>query len=219
MRVLTKPSCIFALGAIALAGCASTQPKPYQGIESSNQMRPNTEGRHGHEPYAYNANVDWNQYSTFVMDPVAIYSGPDADFKKVTEQDKRDLAAYMEDIFHSKLRSRYAEVLSPRAGTLRVHVTLTGAKGTTKFLSTATHMDLGGTPINAVRAMRGREGTFMGSVNYAVEVYDASSNRLLKAYVDKQYPSAMSLKSTFGKWTASKRGIDNAADSLVESMK
>jgi hypothetical protein len=35
----------------------------------------------------------------------------------------------------------------------------------------------------ALQAARGKEGAFTGSVSYAVEVYDASTNQLLGAYV------------------------------------
>lgn len=87
MRITCKASCfLFVVAAAALSGCASTQPKPYTGIESSGYLRPNDQGRHGHEPYAYSADVDWKRYDSFIMDPVAIYRGPDHQFDaKITE--------------------------------------------------------------------------------------------------------------------------------------
>lgn len=220
MSISPKASSLLLLGvATALTGCASSQPKPYQGIESSSYLSPNDQGRHGHEPYAYSSNVDWKHYSSFMMDPVTVYSGADNQFdRKITEQDKQELASYTQQQFESKLRQRFQEASSPGDGTLRIRVTLTGAKGTTKFFSTWTRMDIGGVPINTVQAIRGKEGLMTGSVSYAVEIYDASTNRLLKAYVDKQYPNAMNLKATFGKLGASKRGIDKGADSLLAGL-
>jgi hypothetical protein len=66
--------------------------------------------------------------------------------------------------------------------------------------------------------IRGKEGMMMGSVSYAVEIYDASNDRLLCAYVEKQYPNAMNVGSTFGGLSASKTGIRKGADALLEQL-
>ena len=221
MRMNSSALCIALVSAAAaLTGCSATQPKPYLGIDSASYLRPNDQGRHGHEPYAYSTNVDWNRYDSFVLDPVGIYRGTDNQFDpKITEQDKEELASYMQQQFQDKLSRRYSPANASTGHGLRIRLTLTGAKGTTAFLSTFTRMDMGGMPINAVQAVRGKEGLMTGSVSYAVEVYDASTNRLLKAYVDKQYPNAMNMKATFGRLGASKRGIDKGADSLLASLK
>jgi hypothetical protein len=220
MRINSSALCIALTGAVvALTGCSSTQPKPYLGIDSASYLRPNDQGKHGHEPYAYSSNVDWKRYDSFIMDPVSIYRGTDNQFDpKITEQDKEELASYMQQQFQEKLGQRYSQTAASTNRSLRIRLTLTGAKGTTAFFSTFTRMDIGGTPINAVQAVRGKEGLMTGSVSYAVEVYDASTNRLLKAYVDKQYPNAMNMKATFGKLGAARRGIDKGADSLLAGL-
>ena len=209
----------FALSTALLTGCAhSTKPVAYHDIESSGYLRPNAEAKGPHALYTYASDVDWNAYQSFMMDPVVVYRGADAQFGKVTEAEKGELALYMDGQFVSRLKERYELVSLPRTDTLRVRVTLTGAQRTTRFLSTFTKMDMGGGPINAVKSMTGGEGMFMGSVSYAVEVFDASSGKLLKAYVDKQYPNAMNFKASFGPLTASKTGIDKGAESFVGSL-
>lgn len=219
MTIHFKTSCLLLLGAATLlTGCATTHPMPYQGIESSTYLRPNDESRRGHEPYVYNTSIDWKRYSSFIMDPVQVYRGPDNQFEKISEQDKQELAGYMQEQFDEKLRERYASVSNPRQDTLRIRVTLTGAKPTKQFIGTVMKMDLAGGPYNATQAIRGGEGAFSGSVSYAVEIYDASTNRLLKAYVDKQYPNAMNMKSSFGALTASKTGIRKGADYLLDGL-
>jgi hypothetical protein len=65
------------------------------------------------------------------------------------------------------------------------------------------------------RAARGKEGAVTGSVSYAVEVYEASTNQLLGAYVTKQYPNPYNLKATLGKKKASIAGIEKGADQLL----
>jgi hypothetical protein len=57
-----------------------------------------------------------------------------------------------------------------------------------------------------------------GSVNYAVEIYDAASNCLLSAYVTKQYPNAMNAGATFSALKGSKVGIDKGADALLAEL-
>jgi hypothetical protein len=41
-----------------------------------------------------------------------------------------------------------------------------------------------------MHSARDKQAIFSGSVSYAVEIYDSASNRLLCAYVAKQYPWA-----------------------------
>jgi len=220
MRIHPKaPGAMLLCAALtALAGCATTRPMPYQGIQSSSYLRPNEQAHRGHQPYVYDTPVDWSRYRSFVMDPVDIYRGPDQQFEKVSDADKQVLAGYMQEQFQAKLRERYAQVFEPRSGTLRVHVTLTGARASTRFISTFTKMDIGGAPYNTVQAVRGREGLFTGSVSYAVEIYDSSTQKLLKAYVDKQYPNAMNMKATFGALSAARTGIQKGADNLLDNL-
>ncbi|OBZ92699.1 hypothetical protein ADU59_25280 [Pararhizobium polonicum] len=209
---------LIALSAIT-AGCTTADPTVYAGLASAPQLQPNPEDKSGRVPYRYTSNVDWRQYDKIIIDPVTIYSGPDNQFVKMAEKDKAVLANYMQDRFAEKLRPRFASVNSASPGTLRLHLTLTGAKDTTPFLGPFSHLDVGGNVINAAQAVRGREGTMAGSVNYAVEIYDAPSNRLLSAYVTKQYPNAMNAGATFSPLKGSKVGIDKGADALLAQFK
>lgn len=54
---------------------------------------------------------------------------------------------------------------------------------------------------------------------YAVEIYDASNNRLLNAYVTKQYPSPWNLGASIGSLSAAKTGVEKGADALVAQLK
>nr|WP_246792298.1 DUF3313 family protein [Rhizobium leguminosarum] len=65
----------------------------------------------------------------------------------------------------------------------------------------------------------GREGSMTGSVNYAVEIYDAASNRLLSSYVTKQYPNAMNIDASFTAMDASMVGVRKGADALLAELK
>ena len=59
----------------------------------------------------------------------------------------------------------------------------------------------------------------LGKANdFDLYIYDASTNRLLNAYVEKQYPNAMNVKSTFGSLGAAKTGIRKGAEALVAQL-
>lgn len=203
---------------LALAGCAGTRPMPYSGIASSPQLRANPDEDSDHAPYTFSSGADWRQYSSVILEPVGIYAGPDHQFEEVDARDREILARYMQAHFSEALKSRFAITNQPSLATLRVKATLTGAKPSTRYLSTFLRFDLAGGPYNMVQAVRGGEGAMTGSVSYAVEIHDAASNRLLLAYVAKQYPNAWNLKATLGKLDASKTGIDNAAEDLVARL-
>jgi hypothetical protein len=217
MKTLNITAAVIAITSV-VAGCTTADPTVYSGLASASQLRPNTEDSTGRVPYRYKSNVDWRQYNKIIVDPVTVYSGPDNQFVKMADKDKSVLVRYMQDQFAERLRTRFALVNNPGPGTLRLHLTLTGAKDTTPFLGPFSHLDVGGNVINAAQAVRGREGTMAGSVNYAVEIYDAASNRLLSAYVTKQYPNAMNAGATFSALKGSKVGIDKGADALLAEL-
>jgi hypothetical protein len=217
MKTLNITAAVIAITSV-VAGCTTADPTVYSGLASASQLRPNTEDSTGRVPYRYKSNVDWRQYNKIIVDPVTVYGGPDNQFVKMADNDKSVLARYMQDQFAERLRTRFALVNNPGPGTLRLHLTLTGAKDTTPFLGPFSHLDVGGNVINAAQAVRGREGTMAGSVNYAVEIYDAASNRLLSAYVTKQYPNAMNAGATFSVLKGSKVGIDKGVDALLAEL-
>jgi len=200
---------------LTLAGCAGTSPSLYSGIDSSARLAPNTEDDAYHVPYVYKANVDWRNYSAVILEPITLYQAPDNQFGDLTQADRLTLAGYMKEQFSERLQERFklTRVTAPNA--LRIKLTLTGAQTTTPFLGTFTRFDLAGGPYNIVQSIRGKEGSFTGSVSYAVEIYDSSSNRLLNAYVAKQYPNSLNIGATRGSLSAAKTGIEKGADALV----
>ncbi len=209
LRVATFAACA------ALTACASTQPVPYSGIASSSQMRASAHDETGRIPYEYKSAADLRTYSRFTVDPVVVYGGADNQFEDISEKDKNELAKYMQATFSGKLAALSRNGGDPRAQALRIKLTLTGAKENTPVLSTLSRFDLLGGPYNAVQAVRGKEGALTGSVSFAVEIYSASTNELLAAYVSKEYPNAWNLGAGIGAMSASKTGIDKGADELV----
>jgi hypothetical protein len=211
-------SLVFATASLTLAGCASTQPTPYVGLASASQLKADPDDKSGHIPYRVPTQTNWHSYTKAIIAPVVVYQGADAQFEDISEEEKTSLAGYMNDQFKRSLNRRFEIVESPAPHAVLIKATLTGAKTTTRFLSTATRFDLVGAPYNIVQSIRGKEGSFTGSVSYAVEIFDATSLVLLDAYVTKQYPNALNIGASLGKMDASMTGVQKGAQQLAERL-
>lgn len=204
---------------IVLAACSTLQPVPYTALASSSQMRPSQRDSTGRVPYEYKADIEWKKYTAAIVDPVVIYRGTDGQFEDISEDKKAALAQYMQIQFTDKLSTRYRRTMTTGADTLRIKLTLTGAKANTNVLNTVMHFDLLGGPYNAVQAVRDKEGMMSGSVSFAVEIYDSSTNALLGAYVAKQFPNAWNLPAGMGTMAAAEVGVQKGADQLVAYLR
>ena len=219
MNIFPKTSICVVIASGVLASCTTADPTAYTGLASAQHLKADPSDRSGRVPYRYKSGASFRQYDKVILDPVTIYRGQDNQFVKISEQDKTALAAYMQSQFTHKLRTRFSVVGSPVPGTLRVHLTLTGAKTTTPVLGPFSHLDVGGGVYNVVQSARDKEGSLTGTVAYAVEIYDASTNTLLSAYVTKQYPNAMNVGASFGALKASQVAIDKGADALLAQLR
>ncbi|WP_257170887.1 DUF3313 domain-containing protein [Bradyrhizobium sp. SRS-191] len=199
----------------AVAGCATVAPLPYSEMASSAYLAPDPADRSGRVPYRYSTSVDWRAYNKVVLEPVVIYCGRDHQFGDMSDKDKLALAGYMQTRFADRLRGRFTLVRDRAPSTLRIRLTLTGAVANTPVLGTLSRFDLAGAVYNGVQAARDGEGMMTGSVIYGVEIFDATSSRLLSAYVTKQYPPAYDIKASLGALAAANAGIDKGADALV----
>ena len=218
MRYITPANAFLALAAAAfLSGCAGPQPVAYSGLSSASVLTPNTQGP-ANMPYRYGAPVNWQNYTKAILDPVTVYEGPDAQFGTISKADQEELASYMQTQFYKKLSKRFDMIGTADASTLRIHLTLTGATKSVPLLSTALHADMAGNLYNGVQAVRGGPGLMTGSVMYSVEIYDAESNKLLEAYVVKQYPNSENIFATLGTLAAAKAGINKGAASLARQL-
>ncbi len=220
MMTLSRATCPALISlAILLSGCSSNQPVRYAGIDSAAQLTANTGDNADRIPYRYAPQVDWSKYRSMVIEPVTLYQGSDNQFGDMEQADRQQLASYMQKKFTEELRPRFRQVSAPAPDALRLKLTLTGADTTTPFVGTFTKFDLAGGPYNIVQSIRGGQGMFSGSVNYAVEIYDASTNHLLHAYLAKQYPNAMNVSASVGSLSAAEVGIDKGAEELAEQLK
>lgn len=210
---------LLAVVCATVVGCSNVQPVAYSGIASSSFLKLDPEDKSGRAPYRFATQVDWQQYRNAIIDPVVVYRAADNQFGDMSDSDKKALAGYMQSKFEEKLRTRFELANAPDPSMLRVKLTLTGASTTTPFLGPFSRFDLSGGIYNVVQTARGKEDAFTGSVMYAVEIYDASNDKLLSAYVTKQYLNPYNLGASFGALNASKTSIEKGADALVAQLK
>ncbi len=202
-----------------LVGCASPKPVAYKDISSSSYLKSGSADQSGRIPYSYSTQVNWQAYGNVIVDLVTIYRGSDNQFGDISEEDKSSLAHYMHAQFIGKLSARFNIVSTPGPNTLRIKLTLTGIAKTTPVLGTLSRFDLMGALYNGVQSARGGEGTFTGSVFYAVEIYDASTLQLLSAYIAKQYPNSLNIGASIGALAAARTGIEKGAEMMVEQLR
>lgn len=205
---------------VLLGGCSTTHPVNYQGLASAGQLMANPKDKSGREPFRYVASdTAWPRYNAVILDPVTIYAGPDHQFGDLSENDKATLAAYAQTIFANALKAKFAAAeASPGPDTLRVHVTLTGAETNTPIIGTLSKLAPVGLVLNTVQTARNKQAALSGSVSYAVEVFDSTTNRLLRAYVAKQYPFAQNVLASFGKLDAARAGLRSGSVALVVQL-
>lgn len=204
---------------VSLTACGTATPIAYSGLESVSELAPNAGDDRARVPYRYVGQVDWSHYRRVMVDPVVIYGGADHQFVDLTDGDKDLLAAYMQEQFSQHLSQRFQITDQAGAGTMRLKLTLTGATATTPVLGTLSRIDVAGAVYNGVQSVNGGEGSFTGAVIYAVEIRDARSNKLLAAFIAKQYPPAYDIGASFGRLDAAKHGLKQGAEELVAQLR
>jgi len=191
----------------------------YRDLDSANALTGNTQDDADHRPYAnMAADADWSRYTAATLEPVVIYQGPDAQFDDADASDRQALAGYMQSVFGEALRERFKTPVSTPAQTLRVRVTLTGLETNTPVLSTVTKVLPIGLVRNTANSVSGGQSHNGGSVSYAVEIYDAGTQELLRAYVSKRYPMAMDIGASMGTLAAAQAGAREGAEDLVSQL-
>lgn len=200
---------------LIMVGC-NTEPKPYTGLNSASQLEP-SQVRSGN--YRYMApDVNYKKYTRFIIAPVQIYRGEDAQFGNTSEADKQTIADFMRKEFTKTISKSYSVVNEPGTNVADIRITLTGIETTTPGLSTVTHV----LPIGLVRnlgtAATSGQGSFMGSVTYAIEIHDSQSGKLIAAVVAKQYANAMDLTATFAGLDSTKDGVIEGAERFKEAI-
>jgi hypothetical protein len=216
--------CVLAVASlacmIALQGwCQATHPVAYAGLSSSQFLQPNPQDSTGHLPYLYDApGANLASYKAAIFEPVTIYQGTDAQLSGLTPDHVQELATYMQTQFQQALATRFYAATAVGPSVLRLHITLTGASRSVPVLSTASQVVPVGAVLGALRGAHDKGRKTLGSVSYAVEVYDSSTNRLLRAFVVYEYPRPEDVKASVGPLGSSEASVRRGASLLVSQL-
>jgi hypothetical protein len=151
----------------------------------------------GGESWTYlDPDAVFTKYRTVMVDPGTVYDGPDAQFNDVDPADRAKYADIMATELRTEIAKTFPSATTIDQNTLRVHINLVGVQKTKGGLATATRVTPIGLGLSALKAVRGKQGTFTGSVLYAVEAYDAKTGKLLLAAVRRRTPDPLDIPAT-----------------------
>jgi hypothetical protein len=199
--------------------CQATHPIAYAGLNSSQFLQPNPQDSTGHLPYVYDApDANLASYRAAIFDPVTVYQGADTQLGGLTPEHVQELATYMQAQFQQALATRFYPATTVGPFVLRLHITLTGASRSIPVLSTAGQVVPVGAVLGAIRGARDKARKTLGSVSYAVEVYDSSTNRLLRAFIVYEYPRPEDVRASVGPMGSSEASVRRGASLLVSQL-
>lgn len=208
----TRLPAAMLMSAVILGACAEKTPQVETPVTQSVPMteQSNVAGRAG---MVYRApDINYRQYTRFIVDPVQIYRGADANFGGASEQQIQEMADFMRSEMIRALGPRVTNTPGPNVA--RVKLTLAGLEGNTPVVSTVSHLVPVGLVANAAQAARGAPGSFTGSVTYAVEVADSQSGKPLIVGVQKRSPGALDIPATVTSEYAQKAAITSFAEAF-----
>jgi hypothetical protein len=212
MKRMVSVSGVLVFLFMVVAGCASKEAKPVEGLGTPSQemtKNPYTAGMRWLKP-----GVDFKKYTKFMFEPVVIYRGEDADFGKISEEDKEKMATFMGEEFPKIIGEKYPVVKTPGPDVARVKLTLAGLSETVPGVSTVAGVFPIGLVMNIGKSAAGYQGTLVGSATIAVEIYDSETNVLLAAFLQKRFPLALDVTKTFSTFKAAETAITESAETM-----
>src|SRR5215217_5070356 len=173
---------------------AQTRDHAPVSLPSASRM---TQDRPGSESWTYaQPRPAFLKYRSVIVDPTTVYQGSDAQFDGIDPADRSRFAAMITQELRAEIAKTFPSPARPQADTLRLRVTMLGAQKTKGGLATASRVTPLGLATSALKSVRGKTGTFTGSVLYAVELYDARTNELLLAAVRRRTPDPLDVPAT-----------------------
>lgn len=210
-----------AMNLILLAAClasapaaAQTQDHAPQALASAQELEHDKK-----ESWTYiKPDLHLARYTALQIQPTVVYRGTDAQFEDIPQPDRIRFAQLMTDALREELARSFRLVQAPAANTLRLRMTLVGARKTTGGVGTVSSVMPLGLVTNVVKSATGKKGTFSGSVLFAIEIFDSRSGELLAAVVRREAPDALDIKATVSTTDTVKAVADNIAKKLRQRL-
>ena len=182
---------LFALTAPAIAQTKDHAPVALKSASRMAQDAP------GSESWTYaKPRSAFTKYRTVIIEPTQVYNGPDAQFDGIPSADRQRFADIVTQELRAEVVKAFPSPAQAQADTLRIRVTLLGARKTKGGLATATRVTPLGFGTSALKSALGKTGSFTGSLLYAVELYDGRTNELMLAAVRRRTPDPLDIPAT-----------------------
>jgi len=163
-------------------------------------------------------NINARQYTKFIIDPVQIYRGTDADWGGASEQDIQEMAAFIRSEMVRALGDRFPVVTAPGPDVARIKLTLAGLENNTPVLAPVSRVLPFGLAVNVTNQLRDKEGSFTGAVTFSGEVVDSRSNQSLVVFAQRRGPDALDIGATMSDRDAQKAAVTSFADAFRKRL-
>jgi hypothetical protein len=195
---ISSKSFRIALGASAIAlstpAIAQTKDHAPVALKSAQKMAQDSPGS---ESWTYaKPRNQFLKYRTVIIEPTQVYNGPDAQFDGIPYADRQRFADIVTQELRTEVVKAFPSPAQAQADTLKVRVTILGARKTKGGLATATRVTPLGFGTSALKSALGKTGSFTGSLLYAVELYDGRTNELMLAAVRRRTPDPLDIPAT-----------------------
>ena len=201
---------VLALGLVgvltlALAGCETDKTTSVgDSVRSSGFLSDYSMLRYGGDGQAisvyWNDQVDFNSYTKMLIEPVTIWTNPDAEFNEVPAEERQELA----NAFHAALQETLSEdfeiVRAPGPNTIRLRVALTEATASSPVLDTISTYVPQARLISTILTLGSDTKAFVGSARAEGEARDSLSGVLLAAGIDQRAGTKALGGNTFDSW-------------------
>jgi hypothetical protein len=130
-----------------------------------------------------NPQADFNSYTKILMDPVKFYSDEDS---KLEGEDKKRIVDYLDATIKEQLKFDYRFVNEPDAGTMRLRVAITEARGSKVVMDTISSIIPIGMALGLVKKVAVGTNLSVGKASVELEIQDALTGERLVAAVDER---------------------------------
>ncbi len=181
-----------ALSAAPVA--AQTQDHAPVSLNSSQRL---SQDRPRSESWTYmSPNFRSSKFSSICVLPTSIYTGPDAQFPGTSEADKQKFANILTQKVRQELGSTFTVYPQKRPGCLSLQMSVVGVENTKGGVATATRVTPIGFALSTVKSLRGKSGSFTGSMLVSFEFTGGKKNEILVAAVRRRSPDALDIPAT-----------------------
>jgi hypothetical protein len=202
---------------VLLGACTSTEPVQLQAMSTPAAME--TGEVAGRTALVWRANdVDFRRYTRFIVEPVEIYRGPDANFSGASEDEVRQLANFTRREVIRALGERYPVVNAAGPDTARVKLIIAGLENNVPGAASVTRVLPAGLAMNIANSALGQPGSFTGSVTIGGQFFDSTTGAPLLSFVQKRYPDALDIAATLTSEDAQKAALTQAADAFRKRL-